>query len=89
MSASESHAERLTDLPPSAKLVFIVLKRHGSLTQQGISEESMLAARTVRYALSRLEENELVTEQISFRDARQHIYSLSEAGQAAAHPAPC
>ncbi|MDL5362409.1 helix-turn-helix domain-containing protein [Halalkalicoccus sp. NIPERK01] len=84
-------AERLSDLPPSAKLVFLVLEHNGSLTQREIRDESLLTARTARYALSRLEEEGLVEERISFRDARQRIYSLSKAGETAAdgHPAPC
>ncbi len=73
---------------PSAKLVFLILKQQGSLTQQQICEESLLAARTDRYALSRLEEEGLVEGEFSFRDARQRIYSLSEVGKAA-QPAPC
>lgn len=84
-----SPIDRLSELPPSAKLVFITLKRHGSLTQREICEESLLAARTARYALSRLEEQGLVEGKISFRDARQRIYTLSEAGETAAQPAPC
>jgi DNA-binding MarR family transcriptional regulator len=85
---SSTTAERLSDLPPSAKLDFLVLERHGSLTQRGIREESLLTARTVRYALSRLEEEELIEGRISFRDARQRVYSLSEAGEAATDPQP-
>jgi DNA-binding MarR family transcriptional regulator len=81
---SVSPADRLSDLPPSAKLVFLVLERHGSLTQRGIRDESLLTARTVRYAISRLEDEGLVEGRISFRDARQRIYSLSEAGETAA-----
>lgn len=80
--------ERLSDQPPSAKLVFLTLERHGSLTQREICEESLLAARTVRYALSRLEEEGLVEREISFRDARQRIYSLSQAGEAVTRPPP-
>jgi len=57
---AEPDEEDITDLPPSAKLVFKVLEYKGPLTQKGIVEESMLSARTVRYALERLEE---VTEQ--------------------------
>lgn len=77
-------ADRLSDQPPSAKLVFLVLEHHGSLTQREICEESLLTARTVRYALSRLEDEGLVEGRISFKDARQRIYSLSEASETAA-----
>lgn len=88
---SATPAERLSDQSPSAKLVFLVLERHGSLTQREICDESLLTARTARYALSRLEEEGLIEERISFRDARQRIYSLSTAGETAANarPAPC
>lgn len=89
MTMSASPTERLSDQPPSAKLVCIVLKRNGALTQREICDESLLTARTVRYALSRLEKEGLVEKQILFRDARQRIYSFSEAGEEAAQPAPC
>ncbi|MFB6108028.1 MAG: MarR family transcriptional regulator [Haloplanus sp.] len=71
--------ERLDDLPPSAKLVFKVLEYNGSLTQKGIVEESMLSARTVRYALERLEDLGVVDEDVYFADARQNLYQLNEA----------
>jgi DNA-binding MarR family transcriptional regulator len=86
---SESPVDRLADQPPSAKLVFIILKREGPLTQQGISDESLLAVRTVRYAISRLEANGLVDEHSTVMDARQHIYALSEVGETAAQSASC
>ncbi|ATW88845.1 hypothetical protein halTADL_2098 [Halohasta litchfieldiae] len=69
--------ESLDDLPPSAKLVFKVLEYNGTLTQKGIVEESMLSARTVRYALERLETIGVVDEDVYFADARQNIYELT------------
>jgi DNA-binding MarR family transcriptional regulator len=69
--------ESLDDLPPSAKLVFKVLEYNGTLTQKGIVEESMLSARTVRYALERLETIGVVDEDVYFADARQKIYELT------------
>ena len=69
--------EQLIDLPPSAKLVFKVLEYNGTLTQKGIVEESMLSARTVRYALERLERIGVVDEDVYFADARQNIYGLT------------
>ncbi|MFB6087232.1 MAG: winged helix-turn-helix transcriptional regulator [Haloarculaceae archaeon] len=68
--------EELSDLPPSAKLVYKVLEYNGGLTQKEIVEESMLSARTVRYALERLEEIDTVSEDVYFADARQSIYEL-------------
>ncbi|MFB6079816.1 MAG: winged helix-turn-helix transcriptional regulator [Haloferacaceae archaeon] len=70
--------EGLDDLPPSAKLVYKVLEYDGPLTQKGIVEESMLSARTVRYALERLEEIGVVDEDVYFADARQNLYQLTE-----------
>lgn len=68
--------ERVADLPPSAKLVYKVLEYNGAMTQKAIAEESMLSTRTVRYALERLEEIGVISEDIYFADARQNIYEL-------------
>ena len=69
--------DRVADLPPSAKLVYTVLVHHGSMTQKELVDESMLSPRTVRYALERLQDIEVVNEDIYFADARQNLYSLS------------
>ncbi|WP_247002944.1 winged helix-turn-helix transcriptional regulator [Halosolutus gelatinilyticus] len=74
----ETDGEEIEDLPPSAKLVFKVLEYDGPLTQKQIVEESMLSARTVRYALERLEEIGIVDEDIYFADARQSLYRIEE-----------
>jgi predicted transcriptional regulator len=87
---SDSTEEGIADLPPSAKLVYKVLEYNGPLTQKGIVEESMLSARTVRYALERLETIDVVDEDVYFADARQNLYEITaeaapgaeEAGQA-------
>jgi DNA-binding MarR family transcriptional regulator len=68
--------ERLGELPPSAKLVYKVLEYDGTLTQGELAKETLLPARTVRYALNRLEEADLVASRFSFTDARKRIYSL-------------
>lgn len=69
--------EPLSALPPSAKLVFKVLEYNGGLTQKQIVEESMLSARTVRYALERLGDIGAVEEDVYFADARQNLYELT------------
>ncbi|MFB6197947.1 MAG: MarR family transcriptional regulator [Halobacteriaceae archaeon] len=69
--------DRIEDLPPSAKLVFKVIEYDGPLTQKALVEESMLSARTVRYALERLTERGVVEEGVYFADARQNLYSLA------------
>ncbi len=73
---TETDGEEIADLPPSAKLVYKVLEYNGPLTQKGIVEESMLSARTVRYALERLDDIGVVTEDVYFADARQNLYEI-------------
>jgi DNA-binding MarR family transcriptional regulator len=69
--------ERLRELPPSAKLVATVLDGASPLSQGQLAEESLLPDRTVRYALNRLEEEELVDSRYSFHDARKQVYFLA------------
>lgn len=80
--AGTEETESLDDLPPSAKLVFKVLEYNGPLTQKGIVQESMLSARTVRYALERLEGIGIVDEDVYFADARQNLYQLTQKAEA-------
>ena len=78
VSADES-ADRwadVRDLPPSAKLVAKVLEYNDTLTQSELAEETLLPPRTVRYALSRLEDADVVDSRFSFSDARKRLYSL-------------
>jgi DNA-binding MarR family transcriptional regulator len=65
------------DLPPSAKLVLKVLEYNGGLTQKQIVENSRLSQRTVRDALERLQNAEVVEKDIYIPDARQNLYRLS------------
>jgi len=75
--APEADLEALKELPPSAKLVLKVLQYNDALTQKGIAEETLLPPRTVRYALTRLEEIDAVDSRFSFSDARKRLYSLA------------
>lgn len=68
--------EQLRELPPSAKLVAKVLADEAPLSQGDLAEETLLPSRTVRYALNRLEDAELVDSRYSFRDARKQVYFL-------------
>ena len=84
MSASELEAESdaagweaVAELPPSAKLVAKVLEHNERLTQSQLAEETMLPPRTVRYALTRLEEIDAVDSRFSFTDARKRVYTLA------------
>ncbi len=73
---SEASWDDVRDLPPSAKLVAKVLEYNGTLTQSQLAEETLLPARTVRYALNRLEKRNVVDSRFSFSDARKRIYTL-------------
>ncbi|AEH38635.1 MULTISPECIES: MarR family transcriptional regulator [Halopiger] len=74
--SEEEYRDRLRDLPPSAKLVAKVLETDSPLSQGQLAEESLLPDRTVRYALNRLEDVDLVGSRYSFRDARKQVYYL-------------
>jgi len=75
--AQDDFRERLRELPPSAKLVAKVLEDDAPLSQGQLAETSLLPDRTVRYALNRLEESDLVDSRYSFTDARKQVYFLS------------
>ncbi|MFA9515865.1 MarR family transcriptional regulator [Halopenitus sp. H-Gu1] len=68
--------ERLRELPPSAKLVAKVLETDAPLSQGRLAEESLLPDRTVRYALNRLQDADLIESRYSFKDARKQVYYL-------------
>lgn len=70
----EERRDRLTGLPPSAKLVYKTLEYEGSMTQSGLAEATRLPNRTVRSALSDLMDADLVSERVFIPDARQRVY---------------
>jgi len=79
MSATETFArdeestdrwDRVREMPPSAKLVAKVLDYQ-------LAEETLLPPRTVRYALTRLEDADVVDSRVSFTDARKRLYTLT------------
>jgi DNA-binding MarR family transcriptional regulator len=65
------------ELPPSCKLVWYVLNQETEATQQALVEATGMSPRTVRYAVDRLHDEELVTVRPYPQDARQCVYSLS------------
>jgi DNA-binding transcriptional ArsR family regulator len=67
---------QLRELPPSAKLVAKVLDVTGPLDHTQLAEETLLPDRTVRYALTQLEDANLVTAHVNLRDARKQVYEL-------------
>ncbi len=73
----DSRRSELESLPPSAKLVYKTLQYEGPLTQGQLAAESLLPPRTVRYALTTLQDVDAVDEELYIQDARKRLYSLS------------
>jgi transcription initiation factor IIE alpha subunit len=75
LESTAHHHERLCDQSPSAKLVYRVLKESETpQTTQTLSERTLLAPRTTRYALRRLRETDLITRSVCSDDPRQYRY---------------
>jgi len=75
--SNEVQVQKIGHLPPSAKLVYAIIRTNRQMTQKDIIRESYLPERTVRYALSRLKEEDVLTEYLSLADARQSLYRLA------------
>lgn len=73
-------ATALSEMPPSAKLIVKTLEHEGELTQPQLAEQTLLAGRTVRSALSDLKDAGVVTSRSSVIDARKTLYSLTDKG---------
>ncbi len=71
------NGKRIGHLPPSAKLVYKVLESGGQLTQKDLIRETSLPSRTVRYAIHRLKDEQILVERHYFTDARQSLYGLN------------
>lgn len=69
---------RLGDFPPSVKLVYLKLKYEGPLTQKELIDETELASRTVRSALSDLVDADFVSEELYLPDLRQRKYVVTD-----------
>lgn len=63
---------------PSMKLVVNILENHGAMTQKEITRITHLPARTVRYALNRLKEEDFLEEREYYQDARQSLYGIKQ-----------
>ncbi len=75
----EHTRERLASLPPSAKLVYYVLDAEGRFDQTGLAEATRLSTRTVRFAVEKLSEVDLVEEGFCPSDARRSVYRTADA----------
>lgn len=67
------------NLPPSSQKILHLLENNGgALTHKELVHLSSLAPRTVRYALKRLKDNDMIVEKFNFRDARQILYEYKD-----------
>jgi len=57
------------------------------MTHKDLVQKTHLAPRTVRYALKKLKERQLIIEKFNFRDARQIIYQNRSTHNAKLQPA--
>jgi len=76
-ASSTELRDAIQDLPPSAKLVSLVLEHEGTLSQQEIAAESLLPERTVRLGLEQLQSAEAIEARTSLQDARKRLYLIS------------
>lgn len=74
--AKASNSARINGFSPSMKLVLNILENQGPLTQKEIAKETRLPSRTVRYALNRLKDEDVLEEMEYFQDARQCLYQI-------------
>lgn len=72
--------DRLSDLPPSAKLVYLIVRVNGRCTAAEIADASRLPYRTTSYALDRLTDAGIVSRTPSTEDARQSVYETTDDG---------
>ncbi len=70
-------SKEIATLPPSAKLVALVLDREGALTQTELAKTTLLPQRTVRDAIDRLREVGAIISRVVFSDARRRLYTLT------------
>ena len=70
--------QALDEQPPSSKLVYLVLEQIEPATQQELRTHTSLSERTMRYALQRLDESNLIDTEPNLTDLRQKLYTTAE-----------
>jgi hypothetical protein len=65
-------------LPPSSKIGLRILGTEGAMTHKDIVKKSHCPPGTVRYALKKLKEKNLLIEKMNMRDMRQIMYQLPD-----------
>lgn len=65
-----------TSLPKSSKKVMKILDSGCAMTQKDLVKKTSLHPRTVRYALKKLKERQLLIEKLRMDDLRQIMYQI-------------
>ncbi len=65
---------QLAQFSPSTKFVLKILQMNGRMTQRDIVDETTLPSRTVKYAIKKLRESNIVQEKPSLNDMRSKYY---------------
>lgn len=63
-------------LSPSIQEIYYILKENGPQTPKEISAQTSYAPRTLRYALKKLLELQLIKKSPNFEDLRQNFYKI-------------
>ncbi len=66
----------LPRLPRSSKKVMMILISGHAMTQKDLVKETNLHPRTVRFALKKLKDQELLIEKLKMDDFRQILYQI-------------
>lgn len=76
------------DVPPSAQTVYETLALEGPLTHKELVEVTGMPPRTVRYAVSRLEDEGHLGRRLNLMDSRQQFFFLSDEDDATTRRRP-
>jgi predicted transcriptional regulator len=76
----------VTTLPKSSKKVLEILGSGCEMTQKDLVKRTNMNPRTVRYAVKKLKERDVLIEKLKMNDLRQIIYQIRFKG--AFNPAP-
>ena len=73
---SDLSPEEIDDFPPSIRLVLQCLVGTDGLTTRQLAEETGLAERTIRYALTRLDDRDVIESSYLLSDPQTCEYAL-------------
>lgn len=68
--------EEIEDLPPSSELVYRILRETGEATVADLEAETCCGRTTIRYALGRLQERDLVERHPDVEHADEHRWRV-------------